>query len=36
MKRLEVEMPRISKDTLLSVGVVTYVVAGILFAIYLG
>jgi hypothetical protein len=29
-------MPRISKDTLLSVGVVTYVVAGILFAIYLG
>ena len=29
-------MPRVSKDTLLSVGVVTYVVAGILFAIYLG
>lgn len=29
-------MPRISKDTILSVGVVTYVVAGILFAIYLG
>ena len=29
-------MPRISKDTLLSMGVVTYVVAGILFAIYLG
>ncbi len=29
-------MPRISKDTLLSVGVVTYVVAGILFAVYLG
>ncbi len=29
-------MPRISKDTLLSVGVVTYIVAGILFAIYLG
>ena len=29
-------MPRISKDTILSMGVVTYVVAGILFAIYLG
>ena len=31
----EVEMPRISKDTLLSMGVLTYVVVGILFAIYL-
>ena len=29
-------MPRISKDTLLSVGALTYVVAGILFAIYFG
>ena len=29
-------MPRFSKDTLMSMGVVTYVVAGILFAVYLG
>ena len=29
-------MPRFSKDTLMSMGEVTYVVAGILFAIYLG
>ena len=31
----EAEMPRINKDILLSMGVLTYVLAGILFAIYL-
>ena len=29
-------MPRINKDALLSLGVLVYVVAGVLFAIFLG